>query len=123
MPQVPHVSEAEWAVMEVLWAEGPVAVGRIIEVLSASTEWHANTIKTLVHRLVEKGAVGVSGTPRAYRYAALVSREECVRAENRSFLNRLYGGAVKPMLAAFLREEQLTPEDVEELKRLLDGEG
>ena len=63
-----------------------------------------------MRRLVEKGAGGVSGTPRAYRYAALVTREACVRAENCSFLNRLDGGSITPMPTAFLRNEQLTRE-------------
>ena len=91
------------------------------EELSTTTTWNPSTAKTLVRRLVQKGVVEVSGTRRSYRYSPLFSRQECLRAETRSFLDRMYGGTLKPMLVAFVRDEDLSPDDLDELRRVLEG--
>ena len=121
MATPPHVTEAEWEVMEVLWARGAASIPTILEELSTATTWNPSTVKTLLRRLVQKGVVEVSGTRRSYRYSPLFSRQECLRAETRSFLDRMYGGTLKPMLVAFVRNEDLSPDDLDELRRLLEG--
>lgn len=121
MKQVPHVSQAEWEVMKVLWDKAPVSLGELLSAVADASEWHPNTIKTFVRRLVHKGAIGTVGRPGSYQYIPLFTREEGIRAENRTFLDRLYGGSLKPMLVAFLQDEDLTPDDITELKKILDG--
>ena len=121
LKQVPHVSQAEWEVMKMLWDKAPMSLGELLTAVAQASEWHPNTIKTFVRRLVQKGAVGTVGSPGSYQYVPLFTREEGTRAENRSFLDRIYGGSLKPMLVAFLRDEDLTPDDIDELKDVLDG--
>ena len=118
---LPHVSQAEWEVMKVLWDQGPLSLPEIIDAVSRSSSWHPNTVKTFVRRLVQKGAIGTAGTARNYRYVPRLTREEATHAENRSFLDRLYGGSLKPMLVTFLRDEHLSSEEIAELKAILDG--
>lgn len=120
MPQLPKISEAEWEIMNIIWQSAPLTAAEIIEKIDQSRNWNPKTVKSLIHRLVQKNAVGVDRTRRVYRYYPLVDREACVRAESRSFLQRIYGGALKPMLVHFLEEERLSEEDIRELKKLLD---
>jgi len=123
MPPTPRISEAEWQVMKVLWANSPLTADAVVEALAGTTQWTPKTVKTLLNRLVGKGALGYTKDGRRYLYEPLVDQESCLRAENRSFLQRVYGGALKPMLVSFLEEEDLSPEDIAELKRILTKKG
>jgi BlaI family penicillinase repressor len=120
MKEIPRISEAEWEVMKVLWAKSPFTANQVIEALADTTDWKPKTVKTLISRLVKKDAIGFTQDNRAYYYYPLVDETECLKAESQSFLNRVYGGALKPMLINFLREETLSMEEIEELKRILD---
>lgn len=120
MKEIPRISEAEWEIMKIVWIKSPVSANQIIESLSGNIDWKPKTVKTLISRLVKKHALGYSQENRIYYYYPLVDADECLRAENQSFLNRVYGGALKPMLINFLREEKLTAEEIEELKCILD---
>lgn len=123
MNDVPRISEAEWQVMKVLWEEAPQTANAVVDALAPNTTWNPKTIKTLLNRLVNKGALGFDRDGRQYLYRPLVEEAECVRAESRSFLQRVYGGALRPMLATFIEEEDLTPEDIAALKRILNRKG
>ncbi|RYD46816.1 MAG: BlaI/MecI/CopY family transcriptional regulator [Verrucomicrobiaceae bacterium] len=117
----PNISESEWAVMEVLWENSPQTAPSVAKVLHESTGWAENTVRTLIVRLVEKGAVKVSDPAAVPKlYAAAVKRETCVKAESESFLDRIFQGAAKPLLVHFASNARLTPEEVKELKKLLD---
>jgi BlaI family transcriptional regulator, penicillinase repressor len=120
MPRVPRISEAEAEVMKVLWARSPVTAGEIIDALAGKTAWKPKTIKTLLARLVCKRAVGHSKSGKAYAYHPLIDAETFGRAQRKSLLGRVYGGALAPMLAAFIAEEPLSPDDIAELRALLD---
>ncbi|HOA74635.1 MAG TPA: BlaI/MecI/CopY family transcriptional regulator [Phycisphaerae bacterium] len=122
MKKTPRISDSEWQVLRVLWERSPLTAGEVVEAL-AHTRWKPKTIKTLLNRLVSKQAVGFEQEGRGYRYFPLVAEHDCVRAESRSFLQRVYGGALLPMLANFLEHEELSPEEIAELRRLLDSKG
>lgn len=120
MARGPRISEAETQVMRVLWERSPLTASQIIETLSGQVEWKPKTVKTLIARLVSKQVVGFERDGKAYRYRPLVRREAFHKAQRKSFLRRFYGGALKPMLAAFIEEEKLTPDEIAELRKLLD---
>ncbi|MFD0697397.1 penicillinase repressor BlaI [Paenibacillus sp. GCM10027628] len=120
MKNVPHISDAEWEVMKVLWAKSPRTANEVIEALEAQTDWKPKTVRTLLNRLAQKQAISYSQENRIYAYFPLVSEDECVKSETESFLKRIYGGAFKPLLVNFLKEEQLSPEEIKELKNILD---
>ncbi len=123
MKRLPRISESEWQVMKVLWARSPATANEVIEALAKTCDWSDKTIRTLLTRLVGKKALGYKPSGRSYLYYPLVEERQCVKAESRSFLQRVYGGALMPMLAAFLEDEPLTPEEIANLKRLLDEKG
>ncbi|MEK7953074.1 BlaI/MecI/CopY family transcriptional regulator [Luteolibacter soli] len=117
----PNISESEWAVMEVLWDHSPRTASEIAKTLREKTSWAENTVRTLLTRLVEKGALAIeeqTGSPKLYSPA--IKREACVRAESESFLERIFQGAAKPLLVHFAKNARLTPDEVKELKKLLD---
>lgn len=119
MSKVPKISESEWLVMKVIWDENPVTSKKVVEVLSDSTQWKPKTIKTLLSRLVQKGAVGHENEGRGYLYYPLIEETVLVKAESRSFLKRVFRGALKPMIATMVESEDLSEEEIEDLKRLL----
>ena len=121
MKKIPKISTSEWQVMTVLWARSPLTANNIVKVLSKKTLWKPKTIKTLISRLLTKKAVGFEKKGRQYHYFPLFSQAECVRAETKSFLARVYGGGLKPMLAAFLENQKLSQQEIEELKQILDA--
>ena len=120
MSKVPRISETEWEVMKIVWSQGPCSAGQIIAALQqADASWHPRTAKAFLNRLVKKKALGFSKDGRAYLYRPLVRREDCVDAASESFLERVFGGSLKPMLAHFVRRDKLSPDEIRELRCLL----
>jgi BlaI family penicillinase repressor len=121
MSQPPRISESEWEVMKICWGRSPVTAQEIIDALAARDDWHPKTVKTLLNRLVKKGALGFTKEGRAYLYRPLVAEKDCVSAESKSFLERVFGGSLMPMLAHFAESRRLKPEEITEIKKLLKG--
>jgi BlaI family penicillinase repressor len=115
----PRITETEWDIMKIVWARSPISAQEIIDALSAQDEWHPKTAKTLLGRLVKKRALGFKKEGRAYLYRPLVAESDCIAAESESFLDRVFGGSLKPMLAHFAETRKLSPTEIAELKRLL----
>lgn len=119
MNRTPRISEAEWEVMKICWGRSPITAQEIIDQLVAQDDWHPKTVKTLLNRLVKKRALGFKKDGRAYLYHPLVTEKDCVSAESRSFLDRVFGGALHPMLAHFVEHQKLSSLEISELKALL----
>ena len=116
-----NISESEWMVMEVLWDSAPQTAQEVTQALRSTKNWADNTVRTLLTRLVKKGALAAKANASGVRiFLPKVSREACIRAESESFMERLFGGAAKPLLLHFAKNSDLSAQDVEELKRLLD---
>lgn len=121
MPAAPDISDSEWSIMEALWESSPQTASEVTKTLRASMNWAENTVRTLLTRLVEKGALKTSENASGTRtFIPAVKREACVRAESQSFLDRIFGGAAKPLLVHFAQNSKLTAEEIKELKKLLD---
>jgi BlaI family penicillinase repressor len=117
---IPQISDAEWLVMRALWAKSPATAKEVVAALETETRWNPKTVLTLINRLVGKGALGFTREARTHLYFPKLTERECVRVESRSFLERVYGGAVQPMLAHFVKETPLSAHDITELRRILD---
>jgi BlaI family penicillinase repressor len=116
--KTPRISEAEWEVMRVAWARGSVTAQEVVDALPGHG-WSPRTIKTLLNRLKTKGALGYEARGKAYVYRPAVRQEDCVRQESQSFLDRVFAGSAAPLLAHFVKRAKLTPEELDELKRIL----
>jgi len=120
MKQTPRISEAEWVVMRVAWRRAPLSARDIVEEVCHEQDWHPKTVKTLLNRLIKKGALGFEKEGRAYLYYPRVREADCVAAAGDSFLERVFGGALQPMLAHFVKRKPLSAEEAKQLKRILE---
>lgn len=114
------ISEAESAVLAVLWDKGSAAAEDVTAALATPRGWQDSTVKTLLGRLLRKGAVRAQKDGRRFIYSPTLSREDWLSQESQSLLNRLYGGRVAPLVAHFSRHRKLSKRDVRELKRVIE---
>jgi BlaI family penicillinase repressor len=122
MKKMPRISETEWEVMKVVWEQAPASASQIIETLNRrDPAWHPKTVKAFLNRLVKKKALGFTVEGRAYLYRPLVREDECAGAASESFLDRVFGGSLQPMLAHFVARKRLSREEIRELKKLLEN--
>jgi predicted transcriptional regulator len=113
------ISEAESAVMQVLWNAHPLAAEEIVAALGDARQWQEATVKTLLNRLLNKGAIAAVKEGRRYLYSPLLQRDAYVHAQSQDLLDRLFGGRLAPLVAHFSEREALSPDDIKELKQLI----
>jgi predicted transcriptional regulator len=122
-----QISEAESAVMEVLWQRQPLAAEDVVAALADSRQWQEATIKTLLNRLLKKGAIRATRDGRRYLYAPVLKRQAWLLGESQGLLERLFDGRVAPLVAHFSEHRKLSRKDIAELRKLLeeidDGRG
>ena len=106
--------------MRLVWAHHPITAADIIGRLTATdSTWHPKTVRTLLARLVEKNALDYQERGRVYVYEPRVTEAECVAAASGSFIERVFGGSLTPMVAHFIEQKRLSPEELDELRQLL----
>ena len=115
-----QVTEAESIVMETLWVRHPLSADDVVAALARQEHWQEPTIKTLLNRLLKKGAIRAEKDGRRYLYSAVLTREQWQSHESRSLLDRVFGGKVAPLLVHFSRSERLSAKDVAELRKLVE---
>lgn len=114
-----NITEAESKIMEVIWQRGSCTAEQILAELSGSTDWREGTVKTLINRLLKKGAISAEAEGRRFVYTACGSRSDWVQDESRSFLRRMFGGKVAPLVAHFSERGELSPSDIAALRKLV----
>lgn len=130
---IPRISESEWQIMELVWAEEERESDKADErhteaegitqaqlMTCLGKKWNKNTVHTFLTRLCEKGFLTVDRKASPHRYHALVSREICEKEERRSFLDRVYQGSVGRMVASFVKDGGLSREEADQLRKMLD---
>jgi BlaI family transcriptional regulator, penicillinase repressor len=120
-PEPPGISDAELVVMKVVWRKSPVTANQVVAALQSRTDWKPKTIQTLLARLVQKGALAFEKKGREHLFRPLIDARSFGHAASRSFLHRVFDGEIAPFLACFMEREKLTPEEIRELRRILDG--
>ena len=114
-----RISEAEQAVMEVLWRESPLTAAEVAERVDRSRGWSDRTVKTLLSRLLGKGVLRHEEDGRRYLYRPAIKREDFVAQESGKLIDRMFGGQVTPLVAHLAKRDRLTPKDIEEIEALL----
>ncbi len=114
-----RISDAEHAVMEVLWDESPLTAQDVAERVDPGKGWSANTVKTLLGRLLAKTVIGHEADGRRYLYRPLVARDDYVAGESRRLMDRLFGGKLTPLVAHLAERDELTAQDIAEIEALL----
>ena len=114
-----RISEAEHAVMEVLWDKNPISAAEVCDQVCAQRDWSIPTVKTLLSRLVQKEVVGTEPDGRKFLYRPLIARSDYVGGESRRLVDRLFGGRAAPLFAQLAESEALTEDDLAEIEALL----
>ena len=118
------ISEAEWSIMKVLWdgcenSDRGMTLGEIIQKLANITDWSGTTIRTLIIRLAEKNAVGIDKTTGVYKYYPQSSKEDSIKSEVESFVERVFDGSAYDLAAAVVQGDSLSAEEKAALAKLL----
>ena len=113
------ISGAESQIMEALWRAGPLTPDGIVAEVGEAQGWAPGTVKTLITRLLHKGAIAGAREPGGYLYRPLISRAAYVQDESQSLVDRLFGGEVAPLVAHFAEHRALSPKDIKLLKQLM----
>jgi predicted transcriptional regulator len=114
-----RISDAEHAVMEVLWRRAPLTAIDVSDALADERDWSLQTVKTLLGRLVGKNVVAHEADGRRYLYRPLVERDAYVAGESQRLVDRLFGGKVTPLVAHLAETQQLSSKDIAEIEALL----
>lgn len=120
LSKTPKISDLEWEIMKVLWKKSPLTSSEIIEILKEYISWNPKTIHTLISRLVKKDAIEVKKDTPFYLYYPKVSEEECRKTETKSFVKKVYNGSIHLLISNFIKNEKLSEEEIEELRKILD---
>ena len=121
MRKIVAISDAELEIMKIIWKNPNITANKIIEQLKGKTEWKPNTIKTLINRLLNKGAIDFEKEGKEYYYYNLINEEEYKISESKSFLNKIFNGSMNLMLMNFIKTKNLSEKDIEELKKILNN--
>jgi len=123
----PQITPSEWEIMRVLWkSERPLVAAEVREAL-AESDWSIKTVRTFLTRLVAKNVVAATRQKIAgyelLHYRPLISEEETIRTERKNFLGKFFGGTVQSMLASCIRSGDVSPEELEQIRKLIEMEG
>jgi BlaI family penicillinase repressor len=119
-----RISEAESQVMEIFWsAQRPLSADDVVAAMDNDRDWSAGTIRTFLTRLVKKQALAATPDGRRYLYRPLVRREDYVHEQSRRLIDRLFGGRLAPFVSHFSERQNLSRDEIEELKRLIERLG
>lgn len=114
-----RITEAEWEIMAVVWEKAPVAASTILDILEQKKQWTLATVRTLLRRLVNKGALEQQLEGKRYLYSPLVSMEACVKRASENLWDRVLGRAPAATLVHLVKRADLSAEDIEELRQVL----
>lgn len=115
-----EVSDKEFEVLEAIWAGAPVSAREVVARLNKDGSWHEKTVKTLLGRLVKKGALDFERDGRSYLYSPRLARSEYVQKQSAGLVERLYDGNIGAFVAGFASSRKLKQHDIEELKAFID---
>ncbi|MFU7528305.1 BlaI/MecI/CopY family transcriptional regulator [Qipengyuania sp. ASV99] len=114
-----RISDAEHAVMEVLWDHGTASAADVCAVVCTKRGWSLATVKTLLSRLVQKSAIAARPDGRRFLYTPLIARADYVGGESRRLVNRLFGGNAASLVAHLAETEALSEDDLNEIAALM----
>ncbi|AMO72467.1 BlaI/MecI/CopY family transcriptional regulator [Sphingorhabdus sp. M41] len=114
-----RISDAEHAVMEVLWKRAPMTATEVADQVVEEKDWSLQTVKTLLSRLAAKAVVGTERDGRRFLYSPLVERDAYLTGVSRNFVDRLFGGKVMPLVAHLAEADELSADDIREIEELL----
>lgn len=116
----PELTEAEWAIMKIVWENEPCAAGTVQEALEKSKDWAYSTVKTTMDRMVSKGLLEITKIRNLQLFSSRVSEEDAKKGEFRKMLKRAFNGALTPMMQFLIEQEGLSKDELSQLRQFVD---
>lgn len=111
-----NITDSELEIMQILWREKQCGLNEIIEQLSTDEEKNKNTTKTLIHRLVLKGAIESKKTNgKEVVYIPKINEKKFLAKESNNFLKKFFGGNTEQLLLNFVEDKKVSKEELEKL--------
>ena len=114
------VANTELTILQILWSEAPLTIGQIIARAQDQTDWHENTIKTLVSRLFKKELVGRVKDGKQFFYSPAIEKSQIINQASDSLLGRFFDGKLSPLIAHFANNKKLSDKDIQEIEDILE---
>lgn len=118
-----EISKSEWQVMNAVWGGQPMTAREVIDSVGPANHWSPTTVRTFLHRLVKKGALKTEQDGNRYQYRSAIPKGKTIKHASRSFLSSVFGGEMGPLLSHFVKTNNLTQDEIQELRDLLDEKG
>ena len=115
-----HITVSEWYVLDCLWELSPQSVMELVAELHDRVGWAKSTTITTLRRMEEKELLAVQMVGKGKRYSPAIDQGEAVVAETESFLQRVYRGSVSLMMSSMAERQQLSKEEIRQLRAILD---
>jgi predicted transcriptional regulator len=115
----PRISDAEMQLLQLLWDDSPLGASELAERVPTHRDWKLSTVKTLLSRLLAKGAIAAEAEGRSFRYRPVVERATIAGRQAGRLVDRLFGGRVSPLVAQLAEQREIDPADLDELEKLV----
>ncbi|HOQ37085.1 MAG TPA: BlaI/MecI/CopY family transcriptional regulator [Acetivibrio sp.] len=113
------IFDSEYRFMNIVWSHSPISSTELVRLANEELGWKKSTTYTVIRRLCERGAIKNENAT----VTALVSREEVMRSETEEHIDKIYDGSLKLFFTSFLQKEKLSPDEIEELKKIIEQHG
>ncbi|MCF7976017.1 MAG: BlaI/MecI/CopY family transcriptional regulator [Phycisphaerae bacterium] len=117
--QSPDLSEAEWAIMRVVWEHEPCAAGTVQETLAGSRQWAYSTVKTMMDRMASKGLLKITKIRNLQLFSSKITQTQAKKGELKRMLKRAFDGALTPLLQFLVEHDEFSKEDIKELREFV----
>jgi BlaI family penicillinase repressor len=118
-----ELTEAEWAIMKVVWEHQPCAAGTVQDALATERGWAYSTVKTTMDRMVDKGLLKINKVRNLQLFSSQINRTQASKGEFRRMLSRAFDGAIAPMVQFLVENENLSEGQVKELRDIVGKTG
>lgn len=118
--QLSSLTDVEWVIMDVVWEHESCAAGTVQDAVAETHGWAYSTVKTTMDRMVAKGILACRPIRNLNLFSALISREDAKRGDVRRLLSRAFGGSLTPMIQFIVDEEDLSAEELNELRKVIN---
>ena len=119
---LPNLTPAEWSLMKVVWHLEHATVRQVHSLVYPETKWAYSTVKTMLDRLHEKGFLYLERIGPVKRFSPAVPKAQFLPKAVASFLDQVLDDSLAPLVAYITRSRDLTPDDIQELRRILQGQ-
>ncbi len=116
------LTDTEWKIMELFWEKGPLTTMEIYHEMEGTDGWAKSTVITLLGRMENKGSIRHRKDGNTKKYYPNISKESAELQETRTFLDKFYKGKIGLLISSLVEQEEISEEELEEIRRIIREE-